>query len=68
MQINDLIDGKPLPEIPEEKRKKMTMTQKEMHAAQVKGMENLSKLKIYRCPDSSEDLASIVHLLLTITF
>jgi hypothetical protein len=43
-------------------------TLKKMSQSQKDAIEKLSKSKFYRCPDSSEDLASIVHLLLTISF
>ena len=55
------------PEIPEEKRKKMTRTQLEDMESQRVAVNNIIRQKIFRCPDNSEDLAAIVHLLLTVT-
>lgn len=36
--------------------------------AQQEALELLNSAKTYKCPDSSEDLASVVHLLLTVSF
>lgn len=54
-------------EYTEEQRKKMTRTQIEAIETQRVAVNNIIKQKIFRCPNSSEDLAAIVHLLLTVT-
>lgn len=36
--------------------------------AQQEALQLLNSEKTYKCPDSSEDLASVVHLLLSVSF
>jgi len=74
-----ILDGSPLAskcmnteevkpeEMSDEKKKKLTNTQKEKMAAEHEAVNNIIKKRVFRCPDSSEELAAIVHLLLTVT-
>ena len=39
-----------------------------MTQSQQKAMSLLQRNRFFNCPDSSEDLASMVHLMLTIDF
>jgi len=54
--------------LPAEREAQQQRTANNLSPAQQEALDLLNKANTFRCPDSSEDLASVVHLLLSISF